>query len=508
MKIFSITFLLILITITQSYAQRHISIFNDHIEDIAKQQGISFNEAAQKVRNLGYNGVDVWVTLSDEKQHTLDSLGFQHASAIAYIDFIQGNKQKDCRKALDFMHKHNYTRLLLVPGLLPDNVQKHLVDSVYTRIDAFVRQAQREGIDIMIEDYDNPRSPCYDTPALNRLFTRVPHLNHVFDTGNYLFCGEEVMTALQHFRKRIHHVHLKDRKAKHNNESPAIGTGIVPLKAVVAELLKSGYDGWFTIEHFGAKDMLAYATIAINNLNAAWDEFEKNYPSPMKMKPEMTEQWTPQPIIVTPGNAQSQSAPSDAIVLFDGTNLNEWITEQGNTAEWDIHDGIMTVNKQKGDILTRRIFSSFQMHIEWRIPPQITGEGQARGNSGVMLADRYEIQILDSYQNETYTNGQCASIYKQSAPLVNAMRKPGEWNSYDIIYIAPVFNTDGNYLYHPRVTLFHNGILVQNNIEIQGTTEWIGLPQIVKHGADRIRLQAHKDPSAPISFRNIWIREL
>lgn len=229
-------------------------------------------------------------------------------------------------------------------------------------------------------------------------------------------------------------------------------------------------------------------------------------PEPEAMRPGMSEYWNPKPAVVMPGT--DMKAPSDAIVLFDGKNLDEWTTDSGCPAQWKISGDAVTIDKSKGDILTKRKFNSFQLHIEWRIPEGIQGTSQARGNSGVYLQDMYEVQVLDSYENPTYVNGQAASVYKQTPPLVNAMRKPGEWNVYDIIYTAPVFKEDGTYLYHPYVTVIHNGVLVQNHTEIQGTTEYIGFPKVRKHGAGPIRLQSHGDPSAPISFRNIWIREL
>ena len=240
----------------------------------------------------------------------------------------------------------------------------------------------------------------------------------------------------------------------------------------------------------------------------AQDEFPKQEP----MKPGMSEYWNPQPKVVTPGTATSNafiSPPSDAIILFDGKDLSEWKAGRGDReAGWTVHDGIFTVNKRAGDIITKREFGDYQLHIEWRIPENITGESQARGNSGVYLQDKYEIQILDNYNSETYVNGQVASVYKQSAPLVNAMRKPGEWNVFDIVYTAPTFTEDGKYRTYPTVTVIHNGVLVQNNTIIIGTTEYIGFPKVTPHGKGPIRLQSHGDPSEPISFRNIWIREL
>ena len=259
-------------TTMQTGAQPRISIFYDHVAEIARQEGISNTEAARRVKELGVEGIDVRVTMRETQLNMLDSLGFQHASAIADINFIQDEQPEAVRQAIDFMHRYHYSRLLIVPGLLPENASQELIAEVCSRINAFVKKARKEGVDVMVEDFDNPRSPCYNTPALDRLFAASPQLNHVFDTGNYLFCGEDVMKALRHFRKRIQHVHLKDRKAQHDRASLPIGAGIVPLKEVVSELLRSGYKGWFTIEHFGAPSMLEYATQSVANVKAAWEE--------------------------------------------------------------------------------------------------------------------------------------------------------------------------------------------------------------------------------------------
>ena len=231
--------------------------------------------------------------------------------------------------------------------------------------------------------------------------------------------------------------------------------------------------------------------------------------------PKLTEVWTPVPKIVTPG-ATNSDAPSDAVILFDGKNLGEWVSvkDPKNPAEWTVADGVITVNKSKGNIQTKRTFTDYQLHIEWKIPANITGSGQARGNSGVFLAstgpgdDGYEMQVLDCYNNTTYVNGQTASIYKQSIPLANACKKPGEWQTYDIIWTAPRFNDDGTLKSPARVTALHNGVLVENNYELKGVTKYIGSPEYKKHGASPIKLQAHGDPSEPISYRNIWVREL
>jgi len=219
--------------------------------------------------------------------------------------------------------------------------------------------------------------------------------------------------------------------------------------------------------------------------------------------PKATEVWEPEPRVVTPGTGTAP--PSDAIVLFDGTSLKNWASAKGGPARWKVAEGAMTVVKGTGDIQTKRDFGSCQLHIEWRTPTVIEGKGQGRGNSGVFLNNTYEVQVLDSYQNRTYSNGQAASIYKQYLPLVNACRPPGEWQTYDIIYLAPVFNEDGIKVRSGTLTVIQNGIVVQNNIEIKGTTPYIGLPQNPSHGKGPLRLQDH---SNPVSYRNIWIREL
>lgn len=497
---------LFLQTLLSAYAERHISIFSDHISVIARQKQISFREAAQKVYDMGYRGVDVWYTINPEEQAILDEIGFKHACSISEINFATGEHSEEVAKSIDFMLSHGYDKVLLVPGLLPENPSAQFLKDVYYRTEAYAHACRMAGLEVMIEDYDNPRSPCFNRAAIDKLFAEAPSLNHVFDSGNYIYAGDDVLETMEHFADRIHHVHLKDRKATGDLSSPAVGTGIVPMKEVITGLLAMGYDGWFTVEHFGAPDMEQYAQISINSVNAAYEAFEKKNPEPKPMTNEMSEYWAPKPKVVTP--ALGNAVPSDAIVLFDGSNLDAWQMEDGSEAKWIVKDGVMTVNKQTGDILTRQKFGSYQLHIEWCVPKGVHGESQWRGNSGVFMQDKYEVQILDSYENDTYVNGQAGSIYKQAAPLVNAMVKPGEWNVYDIIYTAPVFKADGTYLYKPFVTVLHNGIVIQNHTEIQGTTEWIGFPKVQAHGDGPIRLQSHGDPSEPISFRNIWIRPM
>jgi hypothetical protein len=237
--------------------------------------------------------------------------------------------------------------------------------------------------------------------------------------------------------------------------------------------------------------------------------------APKQTRPEDTEVWSPQPPVIVPGAAREAPPPSDAVVLFGGNGLDEWVSVKDKSpAQWTVADGVVTVRKGTGNIETRRRFTDYQLHLEWRVPAGITGSGQARGNSGVFLASTgpgdagYELQILDSYNNNTYVNGQAGSIYKQAAPLANPMRAPGEWQSYDVVWTAPRFNADGSLKSPAVVTAFLNGVLVQDHFVLRGETTYIGTPRYQSHGASPIKLQDHGDPSAPLSFRNIWVREL
>ena len=230
-------------------------------------------------------------------------------------------------------------------------------------------------------------------------------------------------------------------------------------------------------------------------------------------RPEDTEVWTPVPKVVTPG-ATTAAPPSDAIVLFDGRHLDEWRTagDSGKPARWTVTNGVMTVTKTGGDIETRRRFGSYHIHLEWRVPAGVRGSGQQRGNSGLYLGSTpdggYELQILDSYRNATYANGQAASVYKQHIPLANAMRRPGEWQVYDVIWTAPAFNADGSLRSPAFITAIQNGVLVQHHVQLRGDTRYIGAPAYKAHGNLPIRLQSHGDPGPQVSFRNIWLREL
>jgi len=238
--------------------------------------------------------------------------------------------------------------------------------------------------------------------------------------------------------------------------------------------------------------------------------------TPAAPRHEDTEVYEPVPPVVTPG-ATCGAAPSDAIILFDAKNLDEWVSAQDHTpAKWIVGDGILTVSKEKGvgNIETKRSFKNYQLHVEWRIPENITGSDQARGNSGVFLASTgpgdagYELQVLDNYNNKTYVNGMVGSIYKQAIPLANAARKPGEWQTYDVVWSAPIFNDDSTVKTPAYATVFLNGVLVENHFELKGETRYIGQPFYKKYDTAPIKLQAHGDKSEPISYRNIWVREL
>jgi hypothetical protein len=222
------------------------------------------------------------------------------------------------------------------------------------------------------------------------------------------------------------------------------------------------------------------------------------------LDPKVTEVWEPKAKKVTPSGGAGD-APSDAILLFNGKDLNEWTLLDGSPAKWEVKDGSFTVVKGTGDIKTKKVFGDIQLHIEWRSPAVIESEGQGRGNSGIFLQEHYELQVLDSYESQTYRNGQAGAIYKQHGPLVNATRKPGEWQTYDVIYNAPRFNENGEVVIPAYITVLHNGIIIQNHSEIRGPTEFKGLPVYVSHGKASLQLQDHGNP---VSYRNIWVREL
>lgn len=233
----------------------------------------------------------------------------------------------------------------------------------------------------------------------------------------------------------------------------------------------------------------------------------EDYQGEEPTEPKDTERYRPVPPRVDPFG--QNGVPSDAIVLFDGSGFEEWVmTRDSSEVVWHLNeDGSMTVKDRTGDIQTKRNFGDLQLHIEWRSPAELQGDGQNRGNSGVFLSNLYEVQVLDNNDNDTYVNGQVASIYKQHIPLAMASVPSGEWNTYDIIYHAPEFNEAGQKTKSGTLTVLHNGVLVQDHAEIKGTTPYIGWPKNPPHGKGPIRLQDHGDNSR-VSYRNIWVREL
>ena len=225
----------------------------------------------------------------------------------------------------------------------------------------------------------------------------------------------------------------------------------------------------------------------------------------MKYKWEVHDMNRPRPEVITPGEVPSE-APSDAIVLFDGKDLSEWVSvEDGGRPKWKVTDGYMEVIKEGGDIRTKRKFGDVQLHVEWATPAEVKGKSQGRGNSGVFFMDRYEVQVLDSYENDTYPDGQAAALYGQKPPLVNACKGPGQWQVYDIVFHRPVFK--GGKVDKPAaVTVFQNGVLVQDHWEIKGTTFHKTRAAYEPH-EDRLPLKL-QDHGNPVRYRNIWVREL
>ncbi len=225
-----------------------------------------------------------------------------------------------------------------------------------------------------------------------------------------------------------------------------------------------------------------------------------------KGDPVITEIWRPIPAKVTPGIAPVHP-PSDAFILYGSSkDSSQWLGAKSQNFGWMVKDNYITVKPGAGDIRTKRGFGSCQLHIEWQTPHVVKGDGQGRGNSGILIMGRYELQVLDSYNNSTYSNGQAGSIYKQKMPMVNACKPPGEWQTYDAVFTAPVFNSDSTLLSPAKITVFHNGVLIHHNFELWGSTAYIGIPKYEKHSAkEPLILQDHGNP---VSFRNIWIREL
>lgn len=223
-----------------------------------------------------------------------------------------------------------------------------------------------------------------------------------------------------------------------------------------------------------------------------------------QMVPEETEWYSPQPPKVTPGSKPG-TPPSDAIILFDGKDLSMWKAEDGSEPKWEVTNGELKVKPGTGNIKTKQHFGDIQLHIEFKSPAPENYNGQDRGNSGIFLQSRYEVQVLDADNNSTYVNGMVGSVYKQQAPLANAYTKNGEWQVYDIYWKAPKFGTDGKLETPAMVTVVLNGILVQNNYILKGNTPYVGYPDYNTHGRLPFMLQDH---GTAVAFRNIWIRDL
>jgi hypothetical protein len=242
--------------------------------------------------------------------------------------------------------------------------------------------------------------------------------------------------------------------------------------------------------------LLGSATVCTAQADPKWEIHDRNRPNPP---------------VITPGTASTQDAPgkppSDAVILFDGQDSSHWVQKKdGSPAKWTVADGYMEVAPKTGDIQSKEAFGDCQLHVEFREPSPPKGEDQDRGNSGVFLMGLYEIQVLDSYNSKTYADGQVAAVYGQYPPLVNAARPPGEWQTYDIIWHGPRFSADGKLAHPAHVTVIHNGVLAQDNVELTGPTGHHVRPPYTP-GPDKLPL-ALQDHNHPVRFRNIWIREL
>jgi sugar phosphate isomerase/epimerase len=250
----------------QPDASPKISLFFDHITTAARQEGISFVEAATRIKEMGYTGIDVKVIQRPSEIRTLDSLGFAHACAIVDIDYARGEQRETEDRALAFVEEYGYERLLVVPGLMPDGSTDAERDAVRQRIVAFTDRASARGIDVLVEDYDNARSLCYNAERLDSLFALSDKLGLIYDSGNFLFAGQDPLEQLDHFRARVGHVHLKDRVSATDMRCVPAGTGCVAIEEIVGKLAGSGYRGWYTIEHYGSRQMMSDCETAYRNV--------------------------------------------------------------------------------------------------------------------------------------------------------------------------------------------------------------------------------------------------
>jgi hypothetical protein len=242
--------------------------------------------------------------------------------------------------------------------------------------------------------------------------------------------------------------------------------------------------------------IIAASTVAVGAPDPAWLGHDRE---------------RPQPTVVDPGTLSSQEQPgrppSDATIIFDGKDTSQLVAMDGSPTKWIVKDGLLACVPGSGYVRTLQSFGDCQLHVEWASPNPPHGDSQGRGNSGVFFGyDRYECQVLDSYNNKTYADGSAAAIYGQYPPLVNVMLPPGQWEIYDIVWTAPRFDAEGNLLSKARETVFHNGVLVQNNVELTGPTGWVGRKPYTAH-PERLPI-ALQDHGNPVLFRNVWVREL
>jgi hypothetical protein len=251
---------------------------------------------------------------------------------------------------------------------------------------------------------------------------------------------------------------------------------------------------------------------------ALWAQAPKKEP-PVQWVDTPTGRWMvhdearPAPPVVMPGVCGAQETPArppaDAVVLFDGKDLSNWTDEKGQPTKWVVRDGYMESVKGAGYVRTRQEFGSAQIHVEFATPSVVTGVGQGRGNSGIFVQGKYEIQVLDSYENPTYPDGQCGALYGRALPLVNASCRPGQWQTYDIIYHRPTFDQSGKVTRKAVFTVIHNGILIQDHVALEGGTDYLGAHIVSEYSAipDKGPLM-FQDHSNPVRFRNVWVREL
>lgn len=247
-----------------------ISIFCDHIETIVRQENISFAEAATLVKEFGYTGADIRVTQSPDEIKTLDSLGFEHACAISEINYSSPDTREMEDRTMAFLEEHGFDKLMLITGLMPqEGLSKEERAAARQRVAAFAKRVTDSGYTIMLEDFDNRRSLCYNSELLDSLFAVSSNLYMAFDTGNFQFAGQDAMEQYEHFRPKIKHVHLKDRTSPTDMKCVAVGTGCIPIVEIIHKLQDSGYDGWYTYEEYGTRTMLQDCEASYQNISAA-----------------------------------------------------------------------------------------------------------------------------------------------------------------------------------------------------------------------------------------------